>query len=290
MSGKDLQRAITRLNEAGIDINDARLEVSAFDAKAETEEDLESMVDRRLRGEPAAYIVGERSFYKDIFAVTEGVLIPRSDTELLVESALMYAGALDMPIGDVALIPSTFNNTGSIRLADICTGTGCVGISVAKELESRGLETETVLTDISDRALYCSADNSAKLLNGKNIRVIKADLTDPDSASLVGEDETFDLLLSNPPYINAKDMDELDPQVKDHEPRLALFGGDDGLDLYPHLASLGQRLLKKGGALIVEHGYDQGEAVRGIFEAVGYTGVLTLKDYGGNDRVTYGRK
>ncbi len=278
--------AINELIEAGIDKEDARLEVSLFEEAAKDDKELMSFISRRITGEPMAYILGYRDFYRDRFKVAEGVLIPRSDTEILVETALWFAGALDFPTGDILKVPKSFNELSSLNIVDLCTGTGCIGISVYNELLSKGRNVRCVLTDISDTALSCAKANIEALSKDKdNIRCFKEDVLG-DQTKLPSA--SFDIVMSNPPYITSSDMKELSREVGEHEPHLALFGGDDGMKFYPIIAKKAQAILKQGGALIVEHGYDQGEKVRNIFTEYGFNYVTTLKDYGGVDRVTFG--
>lgn len=287
MSGDLIRaRAINELIEAGVDKEDARLEVSLFEEAAKDDKELMSFISRRKTGEPMAYILGYRDFYRDRFKVAEGVLIPRSDTEILVETALWFAGALDFPTGDILKVPKSFNDLSSLNIVDLCTGTGCIGISVYNELLSKGRNVRCVLTDISDTALSCAKANIEALSKDKdNIRCFKEDVL-ADETKLPYE--SFDIVMSNPPYITSSDMKALDPVVGDHEPHLALFGGDDGMKFYPVIAKKARSILRPGGALIVEHGYDQGEKVRNVFTQNGFNYVTTLKDYGGVDRVTFG--
>ena len=283
-----INNAINELIEAGIDREDARLEVLLFDEAAKDEDELKAFISRRVKGEPMAYILGYRDFFRDRFKVTEGVLIPRSDTEVLVEAALWFAGALDFPMGDILKIPKSFKDLSSLNIVDLCTGTGCIGISVYNELISKGREVKCVLTDISDTALSCAKANIEGIAKDKNnIRCFREDVLGADSKL---PEETFDIVVSNPPYITSKDMAELDSVVGEHEPHLALFGGDDGMKFYPVIAKKAKKILKAGGALIVEHGYDQGEKVRNVFAENGFNYVTTLRDDGGVDRVTFGVK
>ena len=289
MSGdRNIDSFINELIEAGIDREDARLEVLLFDEAAKDSDELKAFISRRVQGEPMAYILGCKDFYRDRFNVTSGVLIPRSDTEVLVEAALWFAGALDFPMGDILNLPKSLNDLSSLNIADLCTGTGCIGISVYNELISKGRDVKCVLTDISDTALSCAASNIEAVAKDKdNIRCFKEDVL-ADESELPSE--SFDIVMSNPPYITSEDMRELDAVVGEHEPHLALFGGEDGMKFYPVIAAKAKSLLKAGGALLVEHGYDQGEKVRKVFEENGYNNVTTLRDYGGVDRVTFGVK
>lgn len=292
MSGNKIEEHLIRkMIEAGIDSDDVRLEVSLFAEEACDDDELKAFAERRIQGEPMAYILGYRDFYRDRFSVAPGVLIPRSDTEILVECALKFAGVLDFPMGDVLNIPECSYKPDKIRFADLCTGTGCIGISVYKELIRHGRDAEAILTDISPDALSCSSMNIERLTGEHDkIRVIKNDVLEDVNMTDIFDPETADIIISNPPYINDNDMKELDDVVGHHEPHLALEGGADGLRFYPPVAHRAMSLLKAGGALMVEHGYDQGEAVRKIFSHAGFKNVMTLRDYGSVERVTFGIK
>ena len=247
---------------------------------------LAKAVMRRASGEPLAYILGYRHFYKECYKVCPGVLIPRADTETLVESALRYLGINDMATGDLLNIPSFAKDLSDIRFADLCTGTGCIGISFANEIVKRGGRASGFLVDISDTALDTATSNiSSQALKPEDIKAVKHDVLSgiPDLGKL-------DIILSNPPYITDKEMDELDSAVKDHEPDLALRAGTDGLDFYEPVLRIANSLLKEGGALMVEHGFAQGESVREFFEQGGLKNCMTIRDYGSNPRVTIGFK
>lgn len=248
------------------------------------EEALDEAVRRRASGEPLAYILGHRHFYREDYKVRPGVLIPRADSELLVESALQYLGQLEMALGDVAKIKSEVIS-GTIRFADLCTGTGCIGISVSNELIRKNLDVSGVLTDISDTAVITAEENVTSCsLKPEILKVIRHDIL---TEELDGE---YDLIVSNPPYITDAEMLELDREVSDYEPHLALEAGQDGMDFYKVILKKSYAALSSGGAVMVEHGDLQGESVRRLFEEAGFKGIITLKDYGGNDRVTAGFK
>ena len=215
-----------------------------------------------------------------------GVLIPRADTEIVVESALKFLGINKMATGDVLNVHEYGRDLSDIRFADLCTGTGCIGISIANEIVRNGGRATGYLIDISDTAIAISTDNvKSQALMPEDITVIKHDVLDSCPAL-----EKLDFIVSNPPYITNKEMDELDSVVKDHEPDLALRAGDTGLDFYGPILNIAKILLKDGGALIVEHGYEQGDAVKEIFEQGGFKNCMTIRDYGGNQRVTVGIK
>ncbi|MBE7070407.1 MAG: peptide chain release factor N(5)-glutamine methyltransferase [Ruminococcaceae bacterium] len=239
---------------------------------------------RRAKGEPLAYILGHRHFWREDYKVVPGVLIPRPDTELLVESALRFMGCHELATGDVLDIPVS-GFAGKVSFADICTGTGCVGISVANGLLAGGLEVEGVLTDISPVALDIAGLNAkGQLKDSSVLKVVRNDILKdelPDGLNFV---------VSNPPYITDSEMEELDIVVKDHEPDLALRGGTDGLDFYGSIFEKSYAALVPGGAVFAEHGYLQGEQVRMICRKAGFAVTGTVRDYGGNERVTWGIK
>ncbi len=182
----------------------------------------------------------------------------------LVEAGLQYLGCLETAFGDVAKITPS-GVSGAFRFADLCTGTGCIGISLANEVIRRGRDISGVLTDISDTALKTAEENvTGSLVKPGILQVIRHDILTED---LTGG---YDLIVSNPPYVTDDEMKQLDREVSGYEPHLALEAGD--------------------GAVMVEHGCLQGEQVRRLCEEAGFKGIITLKDYGGNDRVTAGFK
>lgn len=271
------------LKRSGDDEAELDLKILSEELKGE---DLLKAVTRRASGEPLAYILGYRHFYKECYKVCPGVLIPRADTEILVESALKFLGLNVMAAGDVLNVPGYRKGIADIRFADLCTGTGCIGISIANEIVRAGGNTKGYLIDISDTAIGVSTSNvESQALKSEDIKVIKHDVL-----SFCPELEKLDFIVSNPPYITNSEMEELESVVKDHEPDLALRAGDDGLDFYWPLVEYAKNLLKDGGALMVEHGCAQGEAIRRIFGQGGLNNIMTIRDYGGNDRVSLGIK
>ena len=213
----------------------------------------EELIDRRADHIPTQLLTGTQDFMGFEFEVEEGVLIPRLDTEFLVEEALR-----EIPDG--------------AKVLDLCCGSGCIIISIAKLTNN----IEAFASDISDQALELTRRNAEKL--GADIRLIKSDLFD-------SIDDKFDFILSNPPYIRRGELPRLMEEVRDHDPQLALDGGEDGLDFYRKIAREAADRLNGGGMLIMEIGFDQGGAVRDIFEAAGYKNVEIFKDYSGNERV-----
>ena len=288
MSG-NINKAIEVLTEAGIDHEDARFDIGVlFTEFGEDENAFDEAVMKRAAGVPVAYIVGRQPFYREEYKVTPSVLIPRADTELLVETALRFLGALDLAAGDVNLVPESSEPLTSPRILDLCTGTGCVGISVLNSLLAKGVRAQAVLADISDEALAIARENIESQAADKSaVKAIKLDVLSSEIPEDLG---VFDVITANPPYINSDDMKALDKEVKDHEPHLALAGGEDGLDFYLPICELSHKCLRQGGMLAVEHGYDQAEQVAQTLMAQGFNIVKSLKDFGNNDRVTFGIK
>lgn len=220
----------------------------------------ERLVERRAAREPLQYITGEQEFMGLTFRVTPSVLIPRQDTELLVEQALpLCAGK---------------------RVLDVCTGSGCVLIALAHYAPLL----RAVGADISRSALELASYNGEK--HGVRAEWVQSDLL----ASVEG---AFDVIVANPPYITAEEMRTLMPEVGAHEPELALFGGEDGLSFYRRLVPEAKKRLaggtENGGWLLVEIGCAQGEAVAGLFSENGFRDVAVQRDYAGRDRVVKGR-
>ena len=236
---------------------------------------------RRSEGEPIGYICGHAPFYDLEFSVGKGVLIPRFDTEILVESALIALGVEGLPVPESdGEIPKVAHR-GPVVILDLCTGSGCVGITIANELRKRNIPYELRMTEISDEAAAYARKNAEKILGKGSFEVEITDLWPK-------EELKADILVSNPPYVEEKEMAELSREVRDHEPALALTDGGDGLAFYRRIiADLG-KYLKDGGVFLLEHGYRQKAPIREMMPE-GAKGVVCVKDYGGNDRVTAGR-
>ena len=212
---------------------------------------------RRAGHEPLQHITGEQDFMGITFWVNENVLIPRQDTETLVEEALK-------------VIPS-----GS-HILDLCTGSGCVILSLV--VLGQGLS--GIGVDISEEALAVARENGARLV-GRKADFVKGDMFQPVSGK-------FNAIVSNPPYIPSAVVEELEPEVKDPEPRLALDGTEDGLFFYKKITAEAGDYLNDGGWLLVEIGYDQGPDVSTLFKEAGFKDVEVIKDLAGNDRVVKG--
>jgi release factor glutamine methyltransferase len=223
------------------------------------------LVERRRAREPIAYILGEREFYGRRFEVTPDVLIPRPDTETLVEQALsiLRAGA---PVG---------------RVLDLCTGSGAIALSLAAELP----ELRVLATDVSDGALAVAARNAAQLGVAERVELRGGDLF----AALPGG-ERFAMITANPPYIAAHELPTLAADVRDYEPRLALDAGSDPLVFYRRIARAAPDQLAPGACLLVEVGYTQAAEVAALLRASGLVDVRSQKDLAGIERVVIARQ
>lgn len=218
---------------------------------------LDELVKKRAERYPVQYLMGEVGFHRGTFKVTEDTLIPREDTELLVETALRFA-------------------KNGCRYLDLCTGSGCVAISVL--MSSKG--TSALATDISDKAIAIASENARFNSVSDRVTFMTADVFDP---AWVSEFAPFDMIVSNPPYIPSSEIDALEPELH-IEPRIALDGGDDGLDFYRFIVMEYKKYLSDGGRFAFEIGYDQGKAIEQIANENGYDCEI-YKDYGKNDRV-----
>ena len=228
---------------------------------------LQSCLDRRKNGEPVAYITGERGFYENVFKVSPATLIPRADTEILVEDAIRE-------------ISERFGSEDEIRIFDLCCGTGCIGISVAKVLSGRFGKVLLTLSDISEEALSVCRENVETIISEQNIVV---NIIGSDLFQAINED-SFHAILSNPPYIRRDVIPTLEKQVQ-FEPALALDGGKDGLDFVRSIAHEAGKHLVPGGLIEMEIGYDQGSDALAIMQQDGYRQVSILKDLENCDRV-----
>ena len=223
----------------------------------EQEKEYMALLEKRAERIPLQYFTGEQDFMGLNFKVNPGVLIPRQDTETLVEEVLKAV-------------------TPGMEVLDLCTGSGCIAVSLAKFVP--GAKVQGV--DISPEALKVSEENARR--NGVNVHFFLSDM--------FGQVEgKFDVIVSNPPYIPTGEIQGLMPEVKDFEPHLALDGKEDGLWFYRILAGEGKKYLKPKGTLMVEIGCDQGKDVSRIFKDNGYCDIKVIKDLAGLDRVVTGK-
>lgn len=220
-------------------------------------------VSRRERREPVSHILGRKGFWKVMLAVNADVLTPRPETEVIVDYVLKQ-----------------FPEAMAFNILDLGVGSGAIILSIlAERPAAKGLA-----TDISDEALAVARENASNLGLAPRLAFARGDWT----AGLA--DESFDVIVSNPPYIASEVIETLEPEVRQYDPRIALDGGQDGLDAYRRLAPEIMRVLKPGGAFAVEIGFDQKDAVEALFKEAGASDVWTIKDLSTHDRVVVGVK
>lgn len=234
-----------------------------FEISSEEEKEYFKMVELRKNKMPVKYILGECEFMGLNFSVREGILIPRGDTEILVEEVI-----------------DRINENKYREVCDVCCGSGAIGVSIGKLVE----DTRVYCYDISDIACQVTEENINKLEVSDKIRVFKSDLMD----EAIIKDRKFDVVVSNPPYIRKDIIPTLMEDVKNYEPHLALDGGKDGLDFYRKITEQSLQVLNEGGLLAFEIGYDQKEEVQAILSEKGFMEIKCIKDLAGLDRVITG--
>ena len=229
-----------------------------------TVDEAHKLADRYLGGEPLAYILGEWDFYGLTFKITQSVLIPRSDTEPLCELAIRRAQEVMEP-----------------RVLDLCCGSGCIGIALLHTVE----DATVYAADLSEDALLLAVENAKELGVSKRFRPVRCNaLVDPPSA--LG---AFHIIVCNPPYVSMEEMRNLEPSVRDYEPRLALYGGEDGLDFYRSITSRWLDALVPGGMIYFECGWTQAAQVVELCEKAGLTEVTIHEDLSGIQRIVSAR-
>ena len=270
----------TRLRKAGVD--NAQLEAReivcyaadksreqlyrdmSLYVSAELERRVDELVQRRLAGEPVAYIIGEWEFYGLPMDVSHDVLIPRMDTEVLAERGILKA----RESGEGA------------RVLDLCAGSGCVGLAVA----ANAPQCRVVLGELSEGALRVCKQNVRRNELNARVTCLSVNAMEPPSSTLWD----FDVIVCNPPYIPTKDIESLDISVRDYEPHMALDGGEDGLDFYRFIAAKWKSALRLGGTLIFEVGIGQAPQVEEILAQNGFEDIKTTADTQGIWRVVEG--
>jgi len=274
-------RVRKKLKAAGIDAHELEARLIVTHCAQKTREDLLMMskifatdpkikaridesLQRRLTGEPLAYVLGEWEFYGISLVINESVMIPRIDTEVLARETI---GLLKRKVWQT-------------RLLDLCAGSGCIGLAVAANVPSCRI----VMIDSSPQALAVCRQNMLKTNLSRHITALDADILIKPPA-ILGE---FDMIVCNPPYIPTNDIDTLDSSVKDYEPVTALDGGEDGLDYFHAISENWRNLLKRGGHLAFECGIGQSAAVRYIMKQNGFGDIKTYKDTLGIERVIIG--
>lgn len=223
------------------------------------QDNLTAIIKQRLIRYPLQYIIGRWNFYGREFFVGPGVLIPRSDTETLIDVCLESISKKENP-----------------QVLDLCAGTGCIGITIKGERN----DASVTLVEKFDEALNYTCKNA--LHNNADVKLVKGDVLKTE-----GADGLYDLIVSNPPYINEQDMKALQPEVA-FEPPTALEGGNDGLTFYRHIVREYKKFLSAGGVLAFEVGINQAESVAEMMRENGFVNIETRKDYGEIDRVVFG--
>lgn len=226
-------------------------------------EEFMKLIRLRAKKMPVKYILGNAEFMGLNFKVSQGVLIPRPDTEILVESVI-----------------NSIKAKGFNRICDVCCGSGAIGLSIAKYIP----DSYVYLSDISDTAVEVSSVNARQIGVSERTRIIKSDLLEFASDL----NEKFQVIVSNPPYIRKDEIPELMEDVKLYEPYEALCGGEDGLEFYRRITSDAVRFLTPGGLLAFEIGWDEGEEVENILRNNGFKDIKKVVDLGGNERVILG--
>lgn len=220
---------------------------------------LTAIIKQRLIRYPLQYIIGRWNFFGREYFVGPGVLIPRSDTETLIDVCL-----------------ETLKDKKDIKVLDLCAGTGCIGITIKGEVS----DAKVTLVEKYDEALSYAQKNAEH--NKVDVKIVKGDVLKTE-----GADGEYDLIVSNPPYIDDEDMESLQPEVT-FEPVTALSGGSDGLVFYRHIAKAYKSHLKNGGVLVLEVGINQAESVAEIMKQQGFANVQKRADYNDVDRVVFG--
>ena len=228
------------------------------------ENDYVLLLEQRGQRIPLQHIIGEQDFMGLTFLVNSDVLCPRLDTESVVERALQLAGKYENP-----------------KILDLCTGSGCIAISMYHFLKEKKKKVHVDAVDLSEKALEVAKKNAFS--NRAYIEFYQGDLFEP-----LTTEKKYDMIISNPPYIPSRVIDGLMPEVRDHEPRTALDGDEDGLKFYRLISQQARKFLSPGGCLVYEIGFNQGRDVSEIMNSLGYKNVSVEKDLAQNDRIAYG--
>jgi release factor glutamine methyltransferase len=251
---------------------------------------LHNLVKRAGQHEPIAYLTGRTEFYSLQLEVCPDCMIPRPETELLVERAIEFLRARPVSSATGRISErrgktqkqgvSNGTRTAPQFVCDLCTGCGCIAVAIAKNYANAKI----IATDICDAALNVAAKNIEKYKLKDRITLLSGDLFEPIVPHL--DVEKFDLIVCNPPYVSADEYEKLEKNVKDYEPKLALFAGVDGLDVYRKIIDKADGFLKFDAALMLEIGYSQGPAVKELLEQTGaFAEIKIEKDFSDNDRI-----
>lgn len=246
------------------------------------EEQIHEFLNRRSKREPLHYITGYIEFYELKIKIGKGVLIPRPETELLVEEAIKAVTSYKLQVTRKDKDSSLITHYSLLNILDLCTGSGCVALALARKIP----DADVYGTDTSGIAMRYAKKN-AELNSITNVTFLKGNLFEPIKKQLSSHAShiTFDLIVSNPPYIRSNDIENLQPEIKNWEPVEALDGGEDGLGYYRTIIPEARNYLKEGGHLLFELGVSQADLVRKMVKDAGFTDVLLIKDYAGIERI-----
>jgi release factor glutamine methyltransferase len=251
---------------------------------------LHDLIKRAGQNEPVAYLIGKTEFYSLEFNITPDCMVPRPETELLVERAIEFLRTRpvrNLTTGNMIQKGGVSNGarSGTQFVCDLCTGSGCVAVAIAKNFSNARI----IATDISDAALKVAAINVKKHRLESRITLLAGDLFEPLVPQI--DTEKFDLIVCNPPYVSASEFEALAKNVKDYEPKLSLFAGTDGMDIHRRIIESADSFLKPDAALMLEIGYAQGQTIRQLLEQKGAFGEIKIeKDFNNNDRIALARK
>ena len=245
-------------------------------------EQIDKFLTRRSKREPLQYIIGYIEFYGLKIKIGKGVLIPRPETEVLVEEAIKTVTSYKLQVTSKDKDSSLITHYPLLNILDLCTGSGCVALALAREFH----DAHVYGTDTSRIAIR-NAKKNAELNSITNVTFLKGNLFEPIKKQLSSHAShiTFDLIVSNPPYVRIDEIKDLQPEIKDWEPVEALNGGEDGLDYYRMIIPEAKNYLKEGGHLLFEIGASQADSVRKMVKDAGFTDVLLIKDYAGIERI-----
>ncbi|MBE5899695.1 MAG: peptide chain release factor N(5)-glutamine methyltransferase [Lachnospiraceae bacterium] len=235
------------------------------------------LIERRSKRVPLQHITNRQNFFGYDFYVDSNVLIPRQDTEVLIEKIL-------------EVIEANFNVeiSSDISILDMCTGSGCIAITIYKELIKRGFNIDATAVDLSKEALAVTEKNVENLVGIKALNNT-FHIIESDMFSNINNNRSYDIIVSNPPYIPTRDIEKLEPEVRDYDPIMALDGDTDGLRFYRRIIEESSNYLNNNGFIAFEIGYNQGDDVKSLLEEKGYKDIHIYKDLGGLDRVIIGR-
>lgn len=244
-----------------LNIDENNLFFTCPEPNAEQKKQLEELVAKRINHYPLCKLLGKKGFYKYDFVVSEDVLSPRPDTEILVEAAIAYAKKMNAQ-----------------KILDLGTGSGCIILSILGDVE----KLKGIALDFSEKAIAIAKQNAQHLGLENRIKFIHGSWFDEEIVSSLGND--FDIIVSNPPYIPSQDIENLEEEVKNHDPLPTLDGGIDGMDHYRKIAAISYQMLKEKGYVFLEGGIGQEKQIAQIFEKERFILDNILKDYGGINR------